>query len=48
MIDQNFVNFKKKRDLGSILSDTFKFLSVEWKPFLLTIFKISFVPVLII
>ena len=47
MGNQNFVNFKKTRDLGAIISDTFKFLSVEWKPFFATILKISIVPVLI-
>lgn len=44
---QNFINFKKTRDLGAMISDTIKFLSVEWKPFLGTIFKISIVPIII-
>jgi hypothetical protein len=44
---QNFVNFKKRRDLGSILSDTFNFLNDEWKPFFSVIFRISIVPILI-
>jgi len=47
MEEQNFINFKRTRDLGAIISDTFKFLSVEWKPFFATIFKISFIPVMI-
>ncbi|MBU3012637.1 hypothetical protein KO506_14585 [Polaribacter vadi] len=47
MEEQNFVNFKKVRGLGDMLSDTFKFLSVEWKPFFGTIIKISIIPVLI-
>lgn len=47
MENPNFINFKKRRDLGTMLSDTFKFLSIEWKPFFLTIFKIAIVPVLI-
>lgn len=47
MEEQNFVNFKRTRDLGAIISDTFKFLSVEWKPFFGTILKISIIPVLI-
>mgnify|MGYP000053019149 CR=1 FL=1 len=42
---QNFVNFKKVRRLGEMLSDTIKFLSVEWKPFFGTILKISIIPV---
>jgi hypothetical protein len=44
---QNFINFKKRRDLGSILSDTFNFLNDEWKPFFSVIFRISIVPILI-
>ena len=44
---QNFVNFKRTRSLGAMLSDTIKFLSVEWKPFFGTIIKISIIPVLI-
>ena len=47
MEDQNFINFKKTRDLGAMISDTIKFLSVEWKPFLGTIFKIAIVPIII-
>ncbi|ARV14039.1 hypothetical protein [Polaribacter sp. SA4-12] len=47
MNDQNFIQFKKKRDLGTMLSDAFKFLSVEWKPFFYTIFKTAIIPVLI-
>lgn len=47
MDTQNFINFKKKRDLGTILSDTFQFLSSEWKPFFGTILKISIIPILI-
>lgn len=47
METQNFVNFKKRRDLGSILSDTFNFLNDEWKPFFSVIFRISIVPILI-
>ncbi|WP_298777525.1 hypothetical protein [uncultured Polaribacter sp.] len=47
MDNQEFINFKKTRDLGSILSDTFKFISTEFKPFFVTIFKASIIPVLI-
>lgn len=47
MNDQNYIEFRKKRDLGSILSDTFKFLKIEWKPFIGTILKTSIVPILI-
>ena len=47
MDNQNFIQFKKKRDLGTMLSDAFKFLTVEWKPFFYTIFKTAIIPVLI-
>jgi hypothetical protein len=47
MNEQNFINFKKRRDLGAILSDTFQFLNIEWKPFLGTILKIAIIPILI-
>ncbi len=47
MDTQNFINFKKRRDLGLILSDTFNFLNDEWKPFFSVIFRISIVPILI-
>jgi hypothetical protein len=47
MNNQNFIQFKKKRDLGTMLSDAFKFLSIEWKPFFYTIFKTAIIPVLI-
>ena len=36
----NYIEFKKKRELGEILSDTFAFLRQEFKPFLTTFFKI--------
>ncbi len=36
----NYIEFKKKRELGEILSDTFAFLRQEFKPFLATFFKI--------
>lgn len=47
MREQNFVNFKKTRSLGDMLSDTFKFLKYEWQPFFIAIVKTSIVPVLI-
>jgi hypothetical protein len=47
MNDQNFINFKKQRDLGAMFSDTFQFLNTEWKPFFGTILKISIIPVII-
>lgn len=35
-----YIEFKKKRELGDILSDTFAFLRNEFKPFFNTFFKI--------
>ena len=37
----NYIEFKKQRDFGLLISDTFNFLRNEFKPFLKTIFKIS-------
>jgi len=35
------IQFKKQRDLGDIITDTFAFLREEFKPFLSTVFKVS-------
>lgn len=35
------VNFKKQREIGSILSDIFKFIRLNWKPLLGLIIKIT-------
>lgn len=35
-----YIEFKKQRELGEILSDTFAFLRAEFKPFFTTFFKI--------
>ena len=35
-----YIQFKKQRELGEILSDTFAFLRAEFKPFMSTYFKI--------
>ena len=47
MENHSFIEFKKERDLGSILSDTFKFIRENWKPYFLTVLKIS-APALIV
>jgi len=47
MYNNNYVEFKKERDLGAIISDTFKFLRLEWKPFFGTVLKTSLIPLLI-
>jgi len=43
----NYIEFKKERDLGAIITDAFKFIRTEWKPFFTTVFKIAIVPILI-
>lgn len=47
MYNNNYVTFKKERDLGAIISDTFKFLRLEWKPFFGAIIKTALLPILI-
>lgn len=37
---KKYIEFKKQRELGEILSDTFAFLRSEFKPFFTTFFKI--------
>ena len=37
---KNFIEFKKERDLGAIISDTFKFIRENWKEYFLTVLKI--------
>lgn len=41
MQNNNYLEFKKKRDLGEILGDTFAFLRTQLKPFFNTFFKIA-------
>jgi hypothetical protein len=43
----NYVEFKKERDLGAIISDTFKFLRLEWKPFFGSVLRTAFLPIII-
>ena len=40
MENHSYIEFKEERDLGSILSDTFKFLRENWKSYFLTVLKI--------
>lgn len=47
MNDPNFVQFKKERDLGAMITDTFKFFRLEWKPFFTTIIKAAIIPIII-
>lgn len=38
---QDIIQFKKQRDLGTILGDTFKFIRLQWKPLFGLIFRIA-------
>lgn len=38
---ENYIRFKKQRDLGEIISDTFKFLRENFKPLFRLIFRIA-------
>ncbi|MAZ72104.1 MAG: hypothetical protein CMC70_03060 [Flavobacteriaceae bacterium] len=38
---QDSIQFKKQRDLGAILGDTFKFIRLQWKPLFGLIFRIA-------
>jgi hypothetical protein len=40
-MQDNYIEFKQKRDLGSIITDTFKFLRHEWKHLFGSIIKIA-------
>jgi len=40
MENSNYIEFKKERDLGSIISDTFKFIRENWKEYFSAIIKI--------
>jgi hypothetical protein len=39
-MNSNYIEFKKQRELGEILSDTFAFFRNEFKPFFTTFFEI--------
>jgi len=38
---QDIIQFKKQRELGTILGDTFKFIRLQWKPLFGLIFRIA-------
>lgn len=44
---KEYIEFKRKRDLGSIITDAFKFLRLEGKGFFTTIFKMAIIPILV-
>ena len=37
MENNSFIEFKKERDLGAIITDTFKFIRENWKEYFLTV-----------
>ncbi len=47
MNTNEFIEFKQERDVGTMISDAFKFLKEEGKPFFTTIIKISLVPIIL-
>ena len=44
---KEYIEFKRERDLGSIISDAFKFIRLEGKQFFLTILKVAAIPIII-
>lgn len=40
MEKKQFIEFKRERDLGAIITDTFKFIRENWKEYFLTVLKI--------
>lgn len=46
-MNKEYIEFKKERDLGSIITDAFKFIRLEGKSFFLTILKVAAIPILI-
>ncbi|CAM1353768.1 hypothetical protein [Tenacibaculum insulae] len=46
-MNKEYIEFKKERDLGAIITDAFKFIRLEGKQFFLTILKTAAIPILI-
>ncbi|CAM1333252.1 hypothetical protein [Tenacibaculum aestuariivivum] len=46
-MNKEYIEFKKERDLGAIITDAFKFMRLEGKDFFLTILKVATIPILI-
>ena len=46
-MNKEFIEFKKERDLSSIITDAFKFVRLEGKQFFLTILKTAIIPIII-
>lgn len=48
MSKQDIIEFKKERDLGEVISDTFKFFRMEWKGLLSVLVTTSLIPFLVV
>ncbi|CAM1358729.1 conserved membrane hypothetical protein [Tenacibaculum sediminilitoris] len=46
-MNKEYIEFKRERDLGSIISDAFKFIRLEGKQFFLTILKVAAIPIVV-
>jgi len=46
-MNKEYIEFKKERDLGTIITDAFKFIRLEGKQFFLTILKVAAIPIII-
>lgn len=47
MEESKIITYRKERDLGAIITDTFKFIRIEWKPFFAFIFKVALIPIIL-
>lgn len=48
MRNQSHINFNKRRDLGSVISDTLRFVSDEFQPLVSVILKVNVIPMLMV
>jgi hypothetical protein len=46
-MNKEYIEFKRERDLGAIITDAFKFIRLEGKEFFSTILKVAGIPILI-
>lgn len=46
-MNKEYIEFKQERDLGTIITDAFKFIRIEGKDFFTTILKITAIPIAI-
>ncbi len=43
-----YVEFRKERDLGTIINDSFRFIRLEWRSFFKTVLKMAIIPIFIV